>query len=422
MKDLFRLYSNKNVQKEILQVAKDREIGVRYGDKGYGKRPDILQFESDILELAKQGATSFHLSVEKWRDPLKLNTGMTRKQLDDLRLGYDLLIDIDSNYLEYSRTCAQLIIEALNYNDIENMALKFSGRSGFHIGVPFESFPEKVNNKEARLWFPEGIRIVASYLKELIKEPLRERLLSMSKLEDINKVKKEEKFDPYSLIGIDSLLISSRHLFRAPYSFNEKSGLVSKPINYKKLKHFRLKNAKIENLDFSESFIVKTKREEASRLMMQAFDWSKKEVRPLKPEKKQVRKYEDVTVKIKEVYFPECIKKLMKGVDKDGRKRAIFILINFLKKMNWDIKEIEEFLLEWNKNNYEMLRDGYIKSQVNWHKRTKSGFLPPNCNNKSYYADMGIACNPEICVKVKNPVNYSYRSIKNIKRAKRKTY
>ena len=417
MSDPLSLYSNKKVQKEILNAAKDREIGVRYGDKGFGKRPDTLQFESDVYELARQGATSFHISVEKWRDPMRLSTGMSKKQLDELRIGYDLLIDIDSDYLEYSRICAELIIEALNYNDIENIALKFSGGTGFHIGIPFESFPEKINNQKAVLLFPDGIRVVASYLKELIREPLKERVLGISKIEDIRKTSKgkEEKFDPYSLIGIDSLLISSRHLFRAPYSLNEKTNLISKPLNYKRLKHFRLKDAKIDGIEFDASFLVNGIENEASRLMIQAFDWHRKDTTARNEEKREVKKYEDLTIKIGEEYFPECIKKIMKGVEKDGRKRAIFILINFLKKMNWDMKEIEEFLIKWNERNYEMLKEGYIKSQINWHKKNKTSILPPNCSNQSYYADIGVACRPEICKSVKNPVNFSYRKIKTSK-------
>lgn len=411
MESAIRLYSNKKVQKEILNSAKDREVGVKYGEKGYGKRPDILQFESDVYELAKQGATSFHISVERWKDPLKLSAGMTKKQLDELRIGYDLLIDIDSDFLEYSRTCAGLIIEALKYNGIENIALKFSGRSGFHIGIPFEAFPEKINNQEARLLFPDGVKIVGSYLKELIKEPLKEEILKISDIKDITKVSKKDVFDPYNLIVIDSLLMTSRHLFRSPYSLNEKSGLVSLPLNYKKLKFFKIKDAKIENLDFSNSFIIASKENEAARLMIQAFDWYRKETRPIKEEKKEV-KYDDVHIKIKEDYFPECIKKLIKGVEKDGRKRALFILMNFLGKMNWNVNEIEDFLLKWNKNNYEELKEGYIKAQINWYKKNKTKLLPPNCDNESYYSDLGVKCKLEVCKAVKNPVNYSYRRIK----------
>ena len=59
---ILKHYLRKDVQKEILKLSKDREVGVRFGENGYGKRPDILQYPGDIISLAQQGATSFHVS------------------------------------------------------------------------------------------------------------------------------------------------------------------------------------------------------------------------------------------------------------------------------------------------------------------------------------------------------------------------
>ena len=49
-----------------------------------------------------------------------------------------------------------------------------------------------------------------------------------------------EKFDMNVLMDIDTLLISSRHLYRAPYSFHEKSGLISVPIDQDKILEFEI--------------------------------------------------------------------------------------------------------------------------------------------------------------------------------------
>src|SRR3989338_5595644 len=77
--EILKYYSRKDVQKKILESAKDREIGVKYGkDGGFGKRPDVLQFDNDILELVKGGATSFHVSEERWKNPLLIQTGMNK--------------------------------------------------------------------------------------------------------------------------------------------------------------------------------------------------------------------------------------------------------------------------------------------------------------------------------------------------------
>ena len=55
--------------------------------------------------------------------------------------------------------------------------MKFSGGSGFHILVPYESFPLNVNNFETKFLYPEGVRVIASYLKEMIYSHLSEQIL-----------------------------------------------------------------------------------------------------------------------------------------------------------------------------------------------------------------------------------------------------
>src|SRR3989344_4115070 len=121
---ILKFYGRKDVQQEIVNLAKNREVAVKFADKGYGKRPDILQYASDVKELAQQGATSFHLSEEHWHDPLKLKTGMTRKDLDELRSGWDLILDVDCKFIEFSRITAQLLIDALHFHNINTIGLK----------------------------------------------------------------------------------------------------------------------------------------------------------------------------------------------------------------------------------------------------------------------------------------------------------
>ena len=54
-------YKRKEIQEEILYNARNREAVAKFRDS-FPKRPDILKYTGDILELAKQGATSFHAS------------------------------------------------------------------------------------------------------------------------------------------------------------------------------------------------------------------------------------------------------------------------------------------------------------------------------------------------------------------------
>lgn len=430
MVSYLRFYARKDVQKEILKVSKDREIAFKFGDKGFGKRPEILQFEGDILELAKQGVTSFHISEERWSNPLDLKPGMTKKQLDDLRIGWDLIIDVDCKFLEYSRVVTSLVIEALKFHDIEDFSLKFSGNRGFHIGIPFESFPTRVNNINTNLLFPDGPRVIATYLKDIIRDPLSASLLGKHPIEEIainiskdkNSLLSDGMFDPFAVADIDTILISSRHMFRAPFSFNEKSSLVSIPIREKDLVKFNPDKAKPENVNTNINFFDFDKASDASKLILQSFDWFSKN--NLKAKEKDVvykKEFDIPSEAIKPEFFPPCILKIIKGVREDGRKRALFILLNFLKSCGWNLEEVKKFICnKWNKKNYEPLKEGYILSQINWHNRRSQNILPPNCENKSYYQDLRFCSADGLCGKIRNPVNYTLRKSRLLNKNKKK--
>ena len=74
-------YKRKEVQEELVEAAKNREIAIRFGDK-FGQRPDILNNPADVLELAKQKATSFHCSEELWRNPLQLRPDLKKHEIE----------------------------------------------------------------------------------------------------------------------------------------------------------------------------------------------------------------------------------------------------------------------------------------------------------------------------------------------------
>ena len=136
MSNIIDFYSKPDIQEEIVKAAKDREIAVKFGDKGFGKRPDIIQYKSDVLELAKQGATSFHASEEIWQNPLRISTNMRKKDLEDLRTGWDLVLDVDCPVWSLAKITTWLIIKALKDHKIESISIKFSGNKGFHLGIP----------------------------------------------------------------------------------------------------------------------------------------------------------------------------------------------------------------------------------------------------------------------------------------------
>ncbi|MBW2983676.1 hypothetical protein KY361_01030 [Candidatus Woesearchaeota archaeon] len=477
-----RYYKREDIQNEIVRNAKDREVAVKFGDKGFGKRPDILNYPADILELTKQGATSFHASEELWSNPLRLDPNMRKKDIEELRIGWDLVIDIDCPIWDISKITAWLIIKALKAQGITSISVKFSGNKGFHIGVPFEVFPKRVGNEEIKSRFPEATRKIAMYLLDFVgreytkvesgkiifgnrfkvavdklsklvgknfdeltylicknckkkverkEEKHEETVVSSDDIDFMNevsyegKLKKgsfkkkscgcnkpdyESKFNPLSVIDVDTILISSRHLYRMPYSLHEKSKLVSTPFNPEKVMDFKKEFAEPDNVKISRfRFLDKenVKAGEGLQLLDRALTFGLEEEK----EEVQIKKeYEMPKSALPIDYFPPCIKKILNGLE-DGRKRSLFTLVNFLTCVGWDHDKIEKLLREWNKKNQEPLREVLLVGQLRYHKQQKKRILPPNCANKMYYQDIGCCIPDNLCQKIKNPVNYARRKV-----------
>ncbi len=419
-------YKRLEIREAIIAAAKNKEIAVRFGDNGFGKRPDALFYPDDVLEAAKNRASSFHASEEIWSNPLQLRPGMPRQEMDELRKGWDLVLDIDCQCLDYSRLAADLLVEAIKYHGTKSVSVKFSGNHGFHIGVPFEAFPSTVPIKglpmKTKDLFPEAPRRIAAYLKDLIHNRLANAILEF---EDITTVSRrfgkpfhelvhDGKFDPFTVLGIDAVLISSRHLYRMPYSINEKSGLVSVPIEPGRAKDFIRDVARPENVDISPHIFLdcsSVEPNEAKRLIVDAFDHRPETNDEGNPEKKKYDEFDAFQEAAPQEHFPPCMKLILAGL-KDGKKRSMFVLINFLASVGYTPDAIDGLLHEWNKQNPEPLREVLLEGQIRHHKsRSKSvkPILPPNCSNMMYYKDMGI-CQPDsICKRIKNPVHYVRR-------------
>ncbi|MBD3318621.1 hypothetical protein GF342_01800 [Candidatus Woesearchaeota archaeon] len=408
---LLQHYKRSEIQDILVQEAQGREIGVRFLSGGFGKRPDVLQYPHDVLEFVKKGVSSFHASEERWSNPLLLGPRLRQSELHDLRTGWDLILDIDCEELEYSKIAADLVVNAIAHHDIESFSVKFSGNHGFHIGVPFETFPEQLNAQQTASLFPHGPRKIASYLRQMIREPLAQRLLQTDSLTTIAKKTKKQvtqlmtlgTFDPFTLVDIDTVLIASRHLYRMPYSFNEKSGLVSVPVHPKKIMQFSRSDAKHTNIEIVKPFItVQTRKNEATRLFVQAFDATVEPERPVK----KINEYKGSETAIPEEYFPPCINCIAGGLQ-DGKKRAMFVLSNFLSAVGWSSHDIEQYMVKWNERNTEPVREVTLQGHLRHHQQIKKKIPPPNCANHGYYRDLQI-CHPDaFCKRIKNPANYS---------------
>jgi hypothetical protein len=388
-------YSRKDVQENMFKFARDREISPRYFD-GFGTRPDTFQFIGDIFQLVKKGATSFHCSEEIWDDPLKIKTGQTEEQANEMRKGWDLILDIDSKYIDYSKIMAEQIIKVLEFHGVKNVGLKFSGSKGFHLVVPWKSFPKEINEVKTSIMFPEWPRIVLQYINEKVHPML---VREITKLSTSNKYVKDYKASEEVIP--DLVLVSSRHLFRMPYSLHEKTSLASVVLDPKKISEFELKDAEPMKVEVKD-FIPYSEEGEASELLMQALDWYKENAPDEEEEKKKIDFKPIQLNNLSEEHFPPCVKNILKGMG-DGRKRSVFILLNLFRSIGMDRDELEKRIYDWNKKNEVPLKSGYIKSQLSWSYRRKP-IMPQNC--KKFYQDLGICTPDNMCSRIKNPVNY----------------
>lgn len=406
---MYKYYNRREIREAIFLESKDREFCWMMYDGRFGRRPYSLLNPDDIIELVKKGAVSFHISVERWENPLLLRQNMKKEEMDEIRKGWDLLIDVDSPSLQLSKDFTKFLIYLLEEHGIERYGLKFSGSKGFHIIVPFESFPKSINGTPVKDMFPEIPRIVGEYFMEILKEDFKnylEKKYTIKELSDLTGKEIKENFKISDIVQIDSIVMSKRHLFRAPYSLNEKSWLVSLPI--KKVERFDPEIAKPENISTERRFLPEGRENEAKYLFEVAYEWYR--LRSI--EEKIERGIRAVGVKLKgripvELY-PPCIRRIMRGLE-DGRKRALFILSNFLANIGWDDDGIEDFIREWNGRNNPPLKESYISSQMKWFKKRRQKYTPPNCENEGYYKDMGVCIPDEFCKNIRNPLSYVIR-------------
>jgi len=472
-------YSNPKVQESLVNFAKDREVVPRYFE-GFGKRPDALFYPSDIMGLVNKGATSFHASIEQWNDALQISSDMSQEDAERLRKGWDLLIDIDSPYIDLSKLAAKLVLLALEFHGVRNYGLKFSGSKGFHVIVPGKAFPDESFNSKTKSMFPEWPRAITQFLFNEIEPNFRKeagKIISFgSSKEDIirgyckncsreaseghlvkmkcpvcgleierkdqkiskrrlkclndkcagvleieennpyyyceyctedeegkktlNSIKNPEAFEKRRGENVsehakfDLVLVASRHLFRMPYSLHEKTSLSSIVLSKEELELFSPKDADPLKISIRD-FIPKCEEGEARKLLVAAIEWNK--IRNMREEREMLNKYSKVKGKFEEVdftgvredMFPEPIKKLLKGLS-EGKKRGLFIIITFLRSLGYSPEKISEKAIEWNKKNSPPLREGYVKSQLDWHFRQKKKILPPNYGNESFYRDLGL--------------------------------
>ncbi len=414
----YNWYSKESVQKAILEVSNNREVVSVYNGGAFGKRPDIMQYPSDILNAVSEGAIAFHGSIEHWSNPMKLEVGMIKKDLDNMRTGWSVFFDPDVKDFEIAKVATRTVIEALKDHGVRNYSLKFSGGKGFHIGVPFESLPPTINYQPIQLLYPGLQEKVTNFIKWYIKDMLKDELIALDSLENLarrseknlNEIIKDEEIDPFKIVNMD--IFKSRHLFRLPYSLHESTLLVSLPLKAEDIRKFEKEQALPENAKVEVKFLIPETKGDAQDLVIEALDWAAKNMVEEKEGLPKTREF-NRTRFIPETYFPPCIKKILEGIG-DGKKRSLFILINFLRNMGWNPEQVEKRIFEWNEKNYSPLRSSYLRSQLRWHFRQSDRILaPPNCDNENFYKSMGLydLCKDLHAQGIKNPISYPMRKI-----------
>jgi hypothetical protein len=499
-------YSNPKVCEAIVNFSKDREVVPRYYE-GFGTRPDTMQYPSDVMGAVRKGATSFHASEEIWEDPFRLSSEITQREMNEIRKGWDLLIDVDSKYLDISKVLTVLLLETLEEYGVQNYGVKFSGSKGFHIIVSGRAFPSEFGGQKMSESFPEWPRAICEYLTHVTRREFNKRVRSV--LGDIEKMKErsdgknvtevlcpecsrpasrgslislkcgvcgteiqrknmkitkkrlkciqddcagvfgiskeDEYFECKYCSGVSSInkmvssgmgkiiyskearsagdysgemeeehsgvyhgasdlvLVAPRHLFRSPYSLHEKTALASVVLTKKEVVNFTPMDADPMKV-LVKDFLPKNEEGEIGRLLSEALSWKRSQKEfddEIEGEKYKGKKFKEIEMEgVTEDMFPKPIKKLLKGLD-EGRKRGLFVLLTFFKSVGFSAEEIVNRIKKWNEKNEPPLREGYVRSQIDWHMRQKKKILPPNYSNDSFYADLGILDGKP---KVKNPL------------------
>ncbi len=401
---ILKYYSRKDIQESIATIAKDREVACSRSDGSYFKRPDVLVYPRDVAEKAKAGAVAFHCSVEKWSQPMKLSTSLSQSDLNELRKGWDFVLDMDAKVkMEHAKIAAKAAADFLKEFGI-SPSVKFSGRRGFHVCVSQNAFPASLDFKSTAKRYPEVPQAIANFIKEKVKDRLLDALIAEEGgAAALSKTLKEKKsdFSPFNFIEFESGW-GSRHLFRMPYSLNEKTWLVSVPVT--RIEKFSMEFAKPDNVKVYGKFL-ENKENEATELAIEALNWSSKKFVDKPQAKKKIIRYKD---RVGEELFPDCVKKIMGGLS-EGRKRSLFTLIAFLRSVNWSDEEVEKKVNEWNKKNKPPLPDTFVRSQLKWHMRQSKKILPPNCDSELFFKSLGLSCKD--CAN-KNPINYSFKLLR----------
>ncbi len=450
------------------------------GSRKAGSRPGVLIEAGDIIAFVMRGANEFHISVERWKDVLSLEKNKTKEQLDVNRSDWDFVIDIDVDEgFVYAKIIANGIVEFLVDEGLifEDIFVKFSGNRGFHIALKGENFPDyitfsKIFEGARASLYPSFPLFILKYINTKVMDRLKQKYnfkdVQQHPASDLplhNFKNLHSKSTPLTNLKLDAQVFSSRHLIRCPYSLHPKTNLVSLSISPQTILSFKKERAKIDVVLGSiykgkdmQGFLDRFTPNSAEHLMKSAFGWFNglslnereqilKDVKVADGEYVENHKKDELKINamktdtpyfevkqhgdavsniplfsfnnnhVTEKDFPPAINNILKGL-RDGRKRALFILINFFRNLGFGREQIENMLKEWNSRNVPPLPEPYIFQQLLYSFKQNILLLPPSFSS-GIYKELGVYEEDELTKKTKNPISYVRNKVESKVKYKR---
>lgn len=400
--------------KSIKKIGKEKvyDLSVEDTESFFGNDYPLL--------LHNSGSKGFHVIVPWNAFPKELSGQQTKDMFPEWpriicqylnkQISNELkerILDLDTNHQsnkdQLENYCIQCNGQSLKTNKVY---LKCSGCKSIS-----ETFEETIKRKR-KLRCPNCLK----EMYELKKEPILYcQSCNINSATSPNKFKERIKTQS---IDADIVLVSPRHLFRMPYSLHEKTSMASVVIDPEKISDFDIKDAFPLKISQPKNFLPDSEPGEATSLLIRALESQPKESEQIhtmtnpnehiigRPQQSK-KQYTKITItKFEEKIYPPVIQSMLKGMKSDGRKRGLFILLNFFRSLNMPQEEIDKTIQAWNEKNYEPLKLGYVKAQLKWFARNPPK-MPPNYD-KSYYREIGFPPTQKE-IQSKNPVSFTIK-------------
>jgi len=218
--EILAYYGESNIAETLFEYGKDRKViitsdpgtlaggGGQQGFRSPDEIPELVKKSLDGNKVPRK-YPAFHSTVGRY--------GQRNQN------GADIVIDIDvkNNYREAFMN-GRKVIQFLDYYNVP-YRVKFSGGSGPHIIIPYEAFPQSMQNR-----FSKTYQLVFQVI------------ISKSKASHI-----------------DGSFAATSHFCRMPYSLNEITGLVSVPIMREQYNDFTPSMAEAWNVKVDKSWFQK---------------------------------------------------------------------------------------------------------------------------------------------------------------------